>query len=244
MIVGHIASGFLVQYYALRNIDQQKIANYPSWCTIIGATLNDIMTAVFLLLGIERIRSNPNFKPLGLDLIYIDWTHSFLMITIWSIIWAAYCHVTVNRTSRGHQVWLYSFIACMTHLLTDYIVHQPDMAPYPNAHTKYGLNLWQHMPIISWIGELLLILAAIGLIRTRYGRNKVRLPMIIMVFMHLMNYPGLFTNIPYILGKIFQNYYSLLRLNVSLAFLGTYLVPGLFISRCLDAREEDKQIKY
>jgi hypothetical protein len=92
---------------------------------------------------------------------------------------------------------------------------------------------------------LLLILAAVGLIRTRYGRNKVRLPMIIMVFMHLMNYPGLFTNIPYILGKIFQNHYSLLRLNVSLAFLGTYLVPGLFISQCLDAREEeDKQIKY
>ena len=240
MIIGHIASGLVVQYFALQNRDRSKIRNYPSWCTILGATLNDIITGIFLLFGIERIRSNPNFKPLGLDLIYIDWTHSFLMIAIWSLLWAAFCHVTVNRTSRGHQVWFYSFMACMTHLLTDYVVHQPDMAPYPNAHTKYGLSLWQSIPIISWIGELLLILAAIGLIRTRYGRNKVRIPMLIMVFLHLMNYPGLFTNIPYTLGKVFQNHYSLLRLNVGLAFIATYLIPGLFISRCLDENKEDK----
>jgi membrane-bound metal-dependent hydrolase YbcI (DUF457 family) len=125
MIIGHIASGLLVQYCALRSsTDRSKIKNYPSWCTIIGSTLNDIITGIFLLIGIENIRSNPSFKPLGLDLIYIDWTHSFLMIIIWSIIWAIYCHITVNQTNRNNQkVWLYSFIAVMTHLLTDYIVH-------------------------------------------------------------------------------------------------------------------------
>jgi len=209
----------------------------------MGATLNDMITGVFLLIGIENIRSNPNFKPLGLDLIYIDWTHSFLMITIWSIIWAMYCHVTVNRTSRDNQVWLYSFIAVMAHLLTDYIVHQPDMALYPNANSKYGLSLWRYIPIISWIGELLLILVAIGLIRLQYGTNKVRLPMMIMVSMHLMNYPGLFTNIPYTLGKMLQNHHFLLRLSVGIAFIGTYLLPGLFISRFLDG-EDEKRIKY
>ncbi len=86
MIIGHIAFGLLVQYYALRNIDRSKTRDYPSWCTIIGGTFNDIMTGIFLLIGIENIRSNPDFKPLGLDLVYIDWTHSFVMSTIWSII--------------------------------------------------------------------------------------------------------------------------------------------------------------
>jgi len=238
MIIGHIACGLLVQYWALRNIDRSKHRDYPSWCTIFGAILNDIITGVFLLIGIENVRSNPNFKPLGIDLIYIDWTHSFLMIAIWSITWAMYCHVTVNRTNRNNQVWFYSFIAVMTHLLTDYIVHQPDMAPYPNANTKYGLSLWRYIPIISWIGELVLILVAIGLIRTHYGRNKVRLLMMMMVPMHLMNYPGLFTNIPYTFGKIFQNHHFLLRLNIGMAFIVTYLLPGLFISRCLDEENE------
>lgn len=124
----------------------------------------------------------------------------------------------------------------MTHLLTDYIVHQPDMATYPNADTKYGLSLWKYIPIISWIGELLLILVAITLIKTQYGTKKVRLPLITMVSMHLMNYPGLFTNIPYTLSKTFQNHHLLLRLSVGVAFIGTYLLPGLFISRCLDEK--------
>jgi ribose/xylose/arabinose/galactoside ABC-type transport system permease subunit len=80
--------------------------------------------------------------------------------------------VTVNRTHRDNQVWLYSFIAVMTHLLADFIVHQPDMAAYPNADTKYGLSLWRYIPVISWIVELLLILIAVVLIRTRYGTKK------------------------------------------------------------------------
>jgi len=62
----------------------------------------------------------------------------------------------------------------MTHLLIDYIVHQPDMAPYSNIDTKYGLSLWRYIPIFSWICELLLIIVAIGLIRTQYGANKGR----------------------------------------------------------------------
>jgi hypothetical protein len=238
MIIGNITCGLLVQYCALKNTHRSKSRDYPSWCTIIGATLNDIIAGVFLLIEIENIRSNPNFKPLGLDLIYIDMTHSFLMITIWSIIWAMYCHVTVNRTNRDNQVWLYSFIAVMTHLLTDHIVHQPDMTPYPNANTKYGLSLWRSIPIISWIDELLLIFVGIGLIITQYGTNKVRLPMMIMISMHLMNYPALFTNIPYTLGKMFQNHHLLLRLGVGIAFIGTYLLPGSFISQYLDIEDE------
>lgn len=72
MIIGHIASGLLVQYCALRSCtDRSKIKNYPSWGTIIGSTLNDIITGIFLLIGIENIRSNPSFKPLGLDLSYL-----------------------------------------------------------------------------------------------------------------------------------------------------------------------------
>jgi len=56
--------------------------------------------------------------------------------------------------------------------------------------------------------------------------------------MHLMNYPGFFTNIPYTFGKIFQNHHFLLRLNIGMAFIVTYLLPGLFISRCLDEENE------
>lgn len=235
MIVGHIASGLLVQYFALKNNPQSKTSiDYPSWCTIFGATLNDIITGIFLIIGIENVRSNPQFKPLGIDLIYIDWTHSFLMIIIWAIVWAMYCHVTVNQTHRANQVWLYSFLAVMSHLLTDYVVHQPDMALYPNAYPKHGLSLWWYIPIISWIAELLFIVFAVSLVKTQYGLKKVCLPLIVMLVLHTMNYPGLSTNLPYTLGKVFQNHHFLLRLSVGVAFIASYILPGLFINRCLD----------
>jgi hypothetical protein len=64
-IIGRITSGLLVQYYALgNNNDRSKFSNYPSWYTNFGPTLNDILTGVFLFIGIENIRLNPNFKPL------------------------------------------------------------------------------------------------------------------------------------------------------------------------------------
>ena len=66
MIIVHITLSILVQYFALRNVNRSKLSDYPSWCTIIDATLNDIITGVLLLFGIENIRSNLNVKPLGL----------------------------------------------------------------------------------------------------------------------------------------------------------------------------------
>ena len=115
------------------------------------------------------------------------------------------------------------------------------MAPYPNALHKYGLNLWRYIPTISWICEFLLILVAIKLIKTQYGTNKVRLPLIIIISMHLMSYPGVFTNIPYTLSKMFQNHQLLLHLNVGITFIGTYLIPSLFFSRCFDKEDEKKK---
>lgn len=237
MIVGHIASGLLVQYYALTRSAWSKTSEYPSWCTVFGATLNDIITGLFVLTGIEKVRSDPSFTPLGFDLTYIDWSHSFLMITVWALIWAMYCHVTVNRTHRNNQVWLYSFLAVMAHLPTDYVVHQPDMALYPNDLPKHGLSLGRYIPALSWFGELLFIVAALALVNTQYGAKKTRVPAILLVIMHLMNYPGAITNIPYTLGRVLQNHQFVLRLIGGVAFIGTYVLPGILISQHLDGEE-------
>ena len=93
MIIGHIGAGLIVQYFALRsNPTNRKLsASIPSWCTIIGATLSDIFTGTFILCGIETIRSNESIKPIGLSLVNIDWSHSFMMIILTSAAWATFC---------------------------------------------------------------------------------------------------------------------------------------------------------
>ena len=93
MIIGHIGAGLIVQYFALRsNSSNPKLSSsIPSWCTVMGATLSDIITGSLILSGVEIIRSNESITPLGLSLINIDWSHSFFMITLTAGVWATYC---------------------------------------------------------------------------------------------------------------------------------------------------------
>ena len=99
---------------------------------------------------------------------------------------------------------------------------------------KYGLGLWAEIPRSAWLAEFLLILTGAGLARRIYGKNKLRSPTIIMVGWHLLNYPGVFTNLPYTFGQVFRNNPNLLQLSIGLTFVATYLLPGLYISHALD----------
>lgn len=93
MIVGHIGAGLLTQYFALRqrNSNPKVQSSIPAWCTLIGATLSDVITGTLALLGIEHVRSNLSIKPIGLSLINIDWSHSVVMTVVSGAIWATFC---------------------------------------------------------------------------------------------------------------------------------------------------------
>ncbi|CAF3660305.1 unnamed protein product [Adineta steineri] len=231
MLVGHIACGFLVHYFT-------QPRNKPSWCSILGSTISDILAGIFILFGIEYVRGNPRFTPLGLDLVYIDITHSFLTTLIWAIIWSSFCHIVVKKKAN---IRMSSFLAVLSHWIADILVHKPDMPLYPNANTKYGLALWQSIPVQTWLGELMLILIVVGLMVDHYGFKKARFPLILLVSIHLLNYPGLPTNTTYALGKNFQNNPLLLRFSVGIAFIAANLVPALLVSKHLDTDDGHKR---
>lgn len=141
-----------------------------------------------------------------------------------------------TQTTCFQRVWGWSFLSVMTHLLCDWLVHNHDMALYPKdgQQIKYGLGLWAEIPRSAWLGELLLIISGVGLASRIYGRKKVQSPMIVMVGWHLLNYPGIFTNLPYTFGQIFRTNPHLLRLSIGLTFVASYLLPGCYVSYVLD----------
>lgn len=253
MIIGHIGAGLIVQYFALRsNLPNSKLSSsIPAWCNVMGATLSDILTGSLILCGIETIRSNPSITPLGLSLINIDWSHSFAAITLSAAVWATFCSYVSPfsltsmktfsfrfslRSKCLQHVWGWSFASVMTHLLGDWLVHNHDMALYPKEDPamKYGLGLWADVPRSAWFGELLLILTGASLASRCYGTRKMRSPTILMVGWHLLNYPGVFTNLPYAFGTLFRDNPNLLRLSIGLTFIASYLLPGLYVSYVLD----------
>ena len=114
------------------------------------------------------------------------------------------------------------------------------MALYPNPWNsiKYGLGLWADIPKSAWVGKLLLIGIGASVISTQYGSRKLRSLTMLMFTLHLMNCPGVFTNIPYTLGRLFQNNHHLLRLSTGIAFVATYLLLGVFVSRVLNGNDD------
>ena len=93
MIIGHLGIGLLTQYFALRqrNSNPKVHPSIPAWCTLVGATLSDVIAGTFVLLGLEHVRSNPSIKPLGLSLVNIDWSHSMFMTIASGAVWATFC---------------------------------------------------------------------------------------------------------------------------------------------------------
>jgi len=230
MIIGHIATGLLVQALSAGRLGPKAI---PIWTTVFGSTLNDILTGLFVLLGLETVKANPKFSPLGLEFTHIDWSHSWSMILIWSLIWASFTTFINHKTKAtdSNSLWYYSMLSVLVHTIADYAVHNPDMALFPNSKIKLGAKLWSYAPISSWCGELLLTLLGVGLMYYYYG-GKMKLPGILLISMHLMNYPGSPTNIPYMLGNTLSG--NLLRYAVGMAFIVTYFIPNLLLTRCID----------
>lgn len=133
-------------------------------------------------------------------------------------------------------IWSWSFASVLTHFLGDWLVHNHDLAIYPKPidGVKYGIGLWADIPKTAWFGELLIIGIGAAAASTVYGTRKLRSPTILMLAIHLMNFPGVLTNLPYTFGRIFQNNPSLLRLSIGLTFIATYLLPALYTSYVLD----------
>ena len=134
-----------------------------------------------------------------------------------------------------------SFLAVFCHWIADILVHKPDMPFYPNANTKYGLALWENVPVQTWLGELMLMLIAAGLMVVNYGLKKSHFPVILLASLHFINYLGMPTNITYALGKNFQNNPLLLRFSVSIALIVADLVPALLVSKHFDRDNEHKR---
>ena len=236
MIVGHIATGLLVASFAPSYV--------PVWTMLFGAVINDVLTGIFVLAGIEHVRADTSNKPLGLNFTYIDYSHSILTIILWSLAWAALCSVYASSPSRSSDVatkahsssvaptiFVYSFLAAALHIIADLLVHGHDMAPYPNAGNKYGFRLWLTVPTELWAGELILTLVALALTYRKYG-NYTAVAALILVPLQIMNFPAAPTNTTYQMGRMFTG--DTLRVAVGLGFILTYTIPGIIIARALE----------
>jgi hypothetical protein len=130
MFIGHFGVGF----------GAKKIDSRPSLGTFfIASQFIDLLWPIFLLLGIERVEIDPGntaFTPL--DFVYFPFTHSFLGVLFWAVLFGGVYYLIRKNT----RISLLMGLLVLSHWLLDLIVHRPDLPLAPGMETRVGFGLW------------------------------------------------------------------------------------------------------
>ena len=107
------------------------------WVLFIAEQLLDVWWAIFVLLGIEKVRIVPGITATSpFDLYYMPYTHSLIGSVIWSI--GAGLLYYLFRTRDGRIAAAIVGAAVFSHWVLDLLVHRPDLSMYDDT-LKVGL---------------------------------------------------------------------------------------------------------
>jgi hypothetical protein len=131
----------------------------PLWVLFVAVQLVDIVWAVLVLLGIEKVRIVPGITATNpFDLYYMPFTHSLPGAIFWAVGAAA-----VYRAVAPAQKWTAAVIvggAVFSHWVLDLVVHRPDLPLYDDAY-KVGFGLWNY-PALAFLLEIALLFGGIA----------------------------------------------------------------------------------
>ena len=153
MFVGHYGPSFVAKRLA---------PGVALWVLFLAVQLLDVLWAIFVFLGVERVRIVPGFtRTNALDLYYMPYTHSLPGAAAWSVA-AAIVYRWLTGSGRGGIV---VGAAVFSHWLLDLLVHRPDLPLYDNT-AKVGFGLWDY-PVLTLLVEAALFFGAMALYLAR-----------------------------------------------------------------------------
>lgn len=157
MFVGHYGVSYLVK---------AKERTIPLWLLFVAVQLVDVVWAVLVLLGVEKVSIVPGITATNpLDLHYMPYTHSLLATALWfGLAFVAY-RVWAGRAAtpgvRATRAAVLVGVAVASHWFLDLLVHRPDLPLYDDAF-KVGLGLWTY-PIPAFLLEVLFLFGGMAL---------------------------------------------------------------------------------
>ena len=161
MFVGHLA----VALVAKRAAPTVNLG----WLTA-GVTALDLIWPVFVLAGIEHVRvvqGATAFTPLIFD--SYPWSHSLVMAVVWGL-----ALVAVARSRRViAPAWLL-VVLVVSHWVLDVASHAPDLPLWPGSSPRFGLGLWNSIPLTLLIEGTLWIVAIVVYLKGRPERTQGR----------------------------------------------------------------------
>jgi membrane-bound metal-dependent hydrolase YbcI (DUF457 family) len=148
MLVGHYAAAFVARAAS---------PGVPLWLLALAVQLVDVLWALLVLLGIERLSLDPSLASNPLVLEHMPYTHSL----VGTLVWASLAGLATKRWLGSTPAALAVAAAVTSHWPLDVLVHRPDMTLW-GSPPKLGLGLWNH-PAAAIALELGLLVAGAAL---------------------------------------------------------------------------------
>jgi hypothetical protein len=146
VFVGHYSAAFLAR---------GLVGRAPLWALLLAAQLVDVLWALLVLAGVERVRLDPALPSNPLDLEYMPWTHSLLGTALW----AGLAFAAARRWLGSARVAAAVAAVVASHWFLDLAVHRPDLTLYGQP-PKLGFALWNH-PLAAFATEIALLAGSV-----------------------------------------------------------------------------------
>ncbi|MGI9086027.1 MAG: hypothetical protein ACR2FE_12205 [Aeromicrobium sp.] len=170
----------------------------PLWVWFLAVQWLDVVFAVLVLAGVEKVRITPDFTEANsLDLYYMPFTHSLPGSLVLSAIFAAV--ITMIWNGARARTFLVVAAACFSHWLLDLVVHTHDLPLYDNS-AKVGLGLWENVAI-SFPLELAVLAVGAWLYSRSVNLTDRTGRVVIWAFVALMAVAQVFANFGPALGS-------------------------------------------
>ncbi|MEM9725777.1 MAG: hypothetical protein AAF909_09970 [Pseudomonadota bacterium] len=135
----------LLGHYGAALAAKAAAPSVPLPALMLGTQLIDVVWALLLLAGVERVRIQPGYSaasPLVLE--YFPYSHSLPAALLISALGAGALAVLEPGLSTGALGVAAALI--FSHWALDWLVHQPDLPLWGDRH-KVGLGLWSNKPV-------------------------------------------------------------------------------------------------
>lgn len=160
MFIGHFGVGLAAK----------KIDNKPSLGTLFFASqFIDLLWPIFLLVGLEHVKIDPGntaFTPL--NFIYYPFSHAFLSVFIWSILFGLIYFLFKKNIKSS--ILLGGLV--MSHWFLYLITHRPDLPLLPWNDFKVGFGLWNSIVLTMIIEGLIFLTGSYLYFKTTRAENK------------------------------------------------------------------------
>ena len=140
---------------------------------VCAALLLDLVLWLFVLLGWESVTIPADFIVTHQPEFVFPYSHGLLAALAWSALAGAATFLWHPLTGSRLSAAAWVGLAVFSHWLLDVLVHAPELTLAGEGSIKFGLGLWQRMPVALTV-EGLVTLGGLGLFLSAARLSRAR----------------------------------------------------------------------